>query len=443
MIVFEPLFSKSVFEHARLMLLGALLAPGKRTVSAILRVTGRGQERRFHKYHRVLSLARWSALQGAQLLLLRLLAIFDTDPRAPLVFGIDDTIERRRGQKIRAKGIYRDPVRSSKRHFAGASGLRWISLMWLVPIAWAGRVWALPFLTALAPSERYHSEQGRPHKKLTDWARQMTMQLRRWLPRRALIVTGDNTFSSLEFLAAVSAHVTFVTRLRLDAALYEPAPTGKPGRPRKKGKRLPKLEAVLIDPNTRWQPITVSQWYARQNQKLEITTGTAVWYHPGKPVVPIRWVLIRDPKGKLAPSALLSTCLDVESIEVIQWFVRRWSVEVTFEEARAHLGLETQRQWSDQAIARTTPVLLGLFSVVTLLADQLKEQDELYVRTAAWYEKVLRLGHQEQVRQPLRLPREPGGRHQARHRRDDRRQGRLRGRLRRRGQGLSPGPACP
>jgi len=391
MIVFEPLFSKSVFEHARLMLLGAILAPGRRTVSAVLRVMGHGQQRRFHKYHRVLSLARWSPLKAAQLLLLRLLAVFDTDPSAPLIFGIDDTIERRRGAKIKAKGIYRDPVRSSKNHFVKASGLRWISLMWLAPISWADRVWALPFLTALAPSERYHQEQGLQHKRLTDWARQMTMQLRRWLPTRALVVTGDNTFSNLEFLASVSPHVTFVTRLRLDAALYEPAPapTGKPGRPRKKGKRLPKLEAVLLDPDTPWQSITVSQWYGRRNQQLEITTGTAVWYHSGKPVVPLRWVLIRDPEGKLAPSALLSTQVEVEAVEVIRWFVRRWSVEVTFEEARAHLGLETQRQWSDQAIARTTPVVLGLFSVVALLADQLKGQDELYVRTAAWYEKAL------------------------------------------------------
>lgn len=390
-IAFEPLFSKRIFAHAKLMLLGAMLATGKRTVSSVLRVLGLGHDQRYHKYHRLLSRAQWAPLEAGRMLLLQLLSRFAGEQHQPLVFGIDETIERRRGKQIRAKGIYRDPVRSSKGHFVKASGLRWISLMWLVPIQWAGRVWALPFLTALAPSERCREQAGLRHKKLTDWACQMVLQLRRWLPGRELVVCGDSSFASLEFLAAVSRHVTFVTRLRLDAALYEPAParTGQSGRPRKKGKRLPRLASVLVDPKTPWQAITVSEWYGRRVQTLQIATGTAVWYHSGKPVVPIRWVLIRDPEGRLDPSALLSTGLEASAVAVVSWFVRRWSVEVTFAEARAHLGLETQRQWSDQAVARATPVLLGLFSLVTLLADQLKAQDELNVRTAAWYEKQL------------------------------------------------------
>ena len=388
-IEFQPLFSNPVFQQVKIMLLGAILTPGKRTVASVLRIMGLSQEKNYHKYHRVLSRARWSPRKAARCLLLQLLSRFAPDPETPLVFGLDDTIERRRGKKIKAKGIYRDPVRSSKSHFVKTSGLRWLSMMLLVKISWAQRVWALPFLTVLAPSERYHEEQGQRHKTLTDYARQMILQVRRWLPGHKLIFVGDNSFSALAFLASVAPVATFITRLRLDAGLYEPAPppTGKPGRPPKKGARLPKLETVLEDPTTKWQKILVSEWYGHQNKELEITTGTALWYSSGKPVVPLRWVLIRDPEGQLDPSALLSTDLALGALAIITYFVRRWSVEVTFQEARAHLGMETQRQWSDRAIARTTPVLLGLFSLVTLLAQVLKEQDELYVAQAAWYQK--------------------------------------------------------
>ncbi|GHO72711.1 hypothetical protein KSD_04820 [Ktedonobacter sp. SOSP1-85] len=155
--------------------------------------------------------------------------------------GIDETIERRRGTKIAAKGIYRDPVRSSKEFFVKTSGLRWISMMLLTPIPWACRVWALPFFTVLAPSERYNQQHRRRHKKLTDWGRQMIRQLRRWLPEHMLVVVADSSYSVLELLACAARMiepVVIVTRLRLDAALYDPAPIRKPGtngRPRKKG----------------------------------------------------------------------------------------------------------------------------------------------------------------------------------------------------------------
>jgi hypothetical protein len=156
-----------------------------------------------------------------------------------------------------------------------------------------------------------------------------------------------------------------------------------------KGLRLPKLEAVLFDAQTKWQRLTVSQWYGRSQRLLEVATGTALWYSQGKPVVPIRWVLVRDVEGKLDAKAFLCTDLEASPIEIISWFVKRWQVEVTFEEVRAHLGVETQRQWSDLAILRTTPLLLGLFSLTTLLADQLQRQQELYIGTASWYQKQL------------------------------------------------------
>ena len=222
----------------------------------------------------------------------------------------------------------------------------------------------------------------------------MTIQLRRWLPGRKLVVVGDSSFAAIERLAAASEHVTMVTRLRLDAALdaalYAPAPPrrpGQPGRPRKKGMRLPKLEAVLAAPSTEWQEVEATWWYGREARRLDVATGTGVWYHPGMPAVPLRWVLVRDPEGALDPKGFLCTDQATNPIDILRWFVRRWSVEVTFEEVRRHLGMETQRQWADLAIARTTPRLLGLFSLVTLMADRLEPRGELLVRGAAWYEK--------------------------------------------------------
>jgi hypothetical protein len=388
-LAFAPLFLQRSWRHAAVLLTGAILAPGQRTVASILRITGLVRERRFVNYHRVLSRAAWCPRAASRVLLGLLVAAFA--PSRPVVLGIDDTIERRRGKRIAAKGIYRDPVRSSHGHFVKASGLRWLSLMLLAPIPWAGRIWALPFLTALAPSERYCQTRGRRHKRLTDWGRQLVLQARRWLPGRELVVVAESGFAALEFLAAASrCDVACITRLRLDAALYDPAPPRLPGtngRPRTKGKRLATLSAVLADPATTWQRVAVPGWYGEGERTVEVSTNTAVWRHSGMPVVPIRWVLVRDPLGKLDPQALLCTDQACDPVQVLSWFVQRWQLEVTFREVRDHLGVETQRQWSDKAIARTTPCLLGLFSVVALLARQLTPYARQATAASAWYRK--------------------------------------------------------
>jgi len=311
----------------------------------------------------------------------------------PVILGIDETIERRRGRQIAARGVYRDPVRSSKEFFVKTNGLRWISLMLLTPIPWACRVWALPFLTVLAPSERYHEQRKMRHKTITDWAWQMILQVSRWMPARRLVVVADGTYAVLEFLLKVSRLplVSAITRLRLDACLYDPAPAreaGKRGRHALKGKPQPKLAQRLVDPKTAWQKQQLS-WYGGTMRVMEIATGTALWYQSPVPPVAIRWVLIRDPEGKYEPMALLCTDQNAEAIQIVEWFVLRWTVEVTFHEVRAHLGVETQRQWSDLAIVRTTPALLGLFSLVTVFAHQLLDEHPFPVRQAAWYTKAL------------------------------------------------------
>ena len=381
-------FSPRTQDHVLTLVAGALLTPGRRTVTAALRVMGLGQTPRFTSYHRVLNRNTWSSRDLARRLLA--LLVRTMVPAGPLVIGLDDTLERRRGTKITAKGIDRDPVRSSHSHFVKASGLRWLSLMLLAPVPFAGATWALPFLTVLAPSERFHQERGTRHKTLLDWGRQMLLQVRRWLPERRIIAVADSSFAALDFLGAVRGYVTLITRLRLDANLFAPAPArrkGQNGRPRRKGERLPKLDERLTRADTPWRRVSVTGWYGEGERTLEIASETAVWFHGGLPVVPLRWVLVRDPEQRFKPQAFLCTDEAADPVQILQWFILRWQLEVTFEEARRHLGLETQRQWTDKAIVRTTPALLALFSLVTLWAGALFAQTHRPPRQASWYSK--------------------------------------------------------
>src|SRR3954453_22292676 len=365
-------FPGATWDHVLVLVTGALLSPGRRTVTAALRVMDLDQSASFAVYHRVLSTARWSARRVAHRLLHLLVAAFVRN--GPVVIGLDDTIERRGGTKIKARGIYRDPVRSSHGHFVKASGLRWLCVMLLAPIPWAGCVWALPFLSVLAPSERYATKRGQRHKTLTDWAHQVLLQTARWLPGRRVIAVMDSSFSAIALLRDAGRYLCLISRLRLDAGLYAPAPPRMPGtrgRPRVKGARQPSLKERLENPATRWHRVSLNGWYGRSERRLDIVSGTALWHHPGMQV-PIRWVLVRDPEGEKEPQAFLCTDLDADPVDILRCFVRRWRVETPFEEARRHLGLETQRQWSDLALLRTTPALLGLFSLVTLWATQLE-----------------------------------------------------------------------
>src|SRR5438309_8709443 len=374
-------------------LMGAILVPGRLTFASALRVMGLGQARHFTNYHRVLNRNAWSAHALSRRLLIRLVDAFVPDGE-PVVIAPDASIERRWGARIKKRGIYRDPVRSSKGHFVKASGLRWLSFALLPEIRWAGRCWALPFLAILAPSQRYwetHRAGQRPFKTLTDWARQGLLQTAHWLPHRRIVAVADTSFAAIELLEAVRHRVTMVTRLRLDAALRDPPPPRRPGqrgRSRLVGARQPTLQQRLDNPRTRWRRLRVTGWYGRGEKTLEVVSGTALWAKPGHRV-PIRYVLVRDPTGEREPQAFLCTDLTAEPLDILRWFVRRWSIEVTFAEVRRHLGVETQRQWTDPAIARTTPVLLALFSLVTLWANDLQRDRRLLVRTASWYPKTL------------------------------------------------------
>jgi len=389
---FMPVFSERIWDWIQDLVMGAILAPRKRTVTSALRVMGLGQEKQFQNYHRVLNRATWSGLQASQILLGLLVSVF-VPPRAAVIVAADETLERRRGRKIKNKGFFRDPVLSSEKKNVVSEGLRWVSMMILVPVPWSKRVWALPFLTVLAPHWKTNGSQGKRHKTTIDWVGQMIGQVRRWLPQRDMILIVDGALSAVKLGLRCRQYrnpVTFVSRLRLDARLFDapvPKVTGKPEPSARVGKRQMALKKRLNDPNTRWERRMV-KWYGGKERLIEFVSGMALWYTTSeKDPLPLRWVLVRDPLGKFDAQAFMCTDPRATAEQILAWYVLRWNVEVTFEEVRAHLGFETQRQWSDLAIARTSPIILGLFSFVVLVAEHLTQGHSLPVRATAWYSK--------------------------------------------------------
>lgn len=391
--VFAPVFSQRIWDTVQFLIIGAILTPGKRTVSAVLRTMGVQDDKHYQNYHRVLNRAKWSGLAASKILFGILVAAFCANG-LPIILGVDETIERRKGEKIQAKGVFRDAVRSSRKHVVTCFGLRWVSMMVIVPVPWSNRSWALPFLTILAPSEESNRQANKKHKTSLDWIGQMITVVQRWLPMRMLVLVTDGGLAAIKLglrCRALAYPVTYISRLRLDARLYAwagPQPKGKRGVKPKKGARQMSLAERFADPHAHWQRIALPS-YGGVLKTLDILTGTSLWHTDGLDPLAIRWVLVRDPLGKFPPTAFFSTTLAFSPQQILTCFILRWGVEVTFQECHAHLGLETQRQWSPLAIQRTTPALLALFSLITLIAFRLTSLagTPLPLRTSAWYVK--------------------------------------------------------
>ena len=425
-VVFSPAFTNPTWENAKILLLGALLAGGKRTVTACLRVVGLGDEKHFQNYHRVLNRAKWHALLTAKILFGLLLTFVPAS--GEIVLAADDTIERRRGKKIKHLGSYRDPVRSSHKHVIKCFGLKWISMALLVRVPWSTRVWALPFLTVLCRAyqegqpekpcrlrirrkarkskmrktraktivkKRYVATGSMPrlHKTAIDQAMTMIRLVARWCPDRVkvLVVDGGYAAVKLALVCASLKNTTLVMRFRMDAALYHFPATkraeGSRGPMPIKGKRQRSPKQWAARGDTPWEEKPEIEWYRGEKKRMLTFTRTALWYTPGYPPVAIRYVITRDPEGILRDEVFACTDLNATVEQILAWVVKRWSLEVAFEEAREHLGMETQRQWSDLAIKRTTPIILGLFSLVVLLAHRLQPDGKIPIQTAAWYQK--------------------------------------------------------
>ena len=394
---FRPAFTRPTWRKAKVLVFGTLLARGRRTVTAALKQMGLHDDADFSLYHQVLNRACWSSLTMSRLLLQLIISTFIL-AGGTVEIVIDETLERRWGAKISKRGHYRDKMKSSKDQAISSSGLRWVVMMVVVQVPWSSRSWALPFFSVLATTPKVSKKLGTPHKTIGEIAQQMIITVRRWCPDATLMpmkLIGDTAYSILELGLCCTRHnVTLVAPLRLDSRLYEPyvpAPgtegKGHRGRPQVKGVALPKMSVVLEDPHTEWSSVKV-RWYDGRERMLEMVSGTGVWYRASSAVLPLRWVLTRDPSGTYPPKAYFTTNPEEEAIEVVHSFIRRWTIEVTFEESRAHMGVETQRQWSDIAIERSTPSLLGLYSLVAVIGQELHPSGDMPVLRTAWYPKT-------------------------------------------------------
>lgn len=389
LLPFSILFSKPSWKKAQTLLFGTLICTGKRTVCSALRAMGLSNEAGFSKFHQLLNRARWSSLHAAKILFFMLLTLVPEGP--PIVLFVDETLERRRGAKIKAKGYYRDAVRSSKSQIVKASGLKWLTMALSIRLPFVPRALALPFLTVLEHSKKCDEQKKRQHKTTLHWTGQLVRQVRRWLGKyRKIILVGDGGFAAaLLALDCIRYEVTLVSRLKMNSRLFDFPPErtpGKRGRTPLKGKRLMNFKQMLSLENLPWKDVEIVG-YNRIKRLVRYVSTTCMWGADESTPIPMRWVLVVDPTGKMNPMPLMSTDPRLTPEQMIELYIDRWSLEVTFEETREHLGVETQRQWSDKAIARSTPVLMGLYSLVCLMGNQLGQEKLLKVEETAWYQK--------------------------------------------------------
>jgi hypothetical protein len=349
---------------------------------------GLSQEPGFAKYHHVLNRAEWSPLKAAKILLQMIVDMIGIGN--PLVMFVDETLERRKGPKIKAKGYYRDAVRSSRGTIVKSSGLKWLtlSISWRFPFS--ARYFALPFMTVLEPSEKSDKKAKKRHKTTLRWTIQMLKQVIRWLTKTPIILVGDGGFACAELAwNCLKYKISFISRLKINARLYDFPPLAEPGRRGRKptkGTQLVSFKKMIAMPDLGWKEAIING-YDKKKKRLKYISNTSLWGVDGFHPVPIRWVLVIDPEGELDPLPLMSTDVTLSPERIIELFVQRWNLEVTFEEVREHLGVETQRQWSDKAIARTTPILMSLYSITCLIANKLHEERPVEVAQTAWYEK--------------------------------------------------------
>ena len=391
LLPFAAMFTQPSWLNAVALATGALLCLNRRTVCAALRAVDGTSDKGFSRFHRFLSRAEWSGLQGAKILLGLLQEAFVPEGE-PLVIAIDDLVERRRGGRIRDKGIWRDAVRSSRGFFVKVAGLRWLSLQVVVRPGFARGTWGLPFLTLLSRSEQADARRKRRHQTLPEKATWAMRLVTRWCPDRQLVMVGDGAYASLDLFWTLRQRAVCVARCRMDARFFNPPPPrkrGQRGRPRAVGTRQLTPQTRAARKATKWVRMTVPGWRTKDGKaerEVDVATGTALWSAQGK-TMPVRWVLTRDPAGRAEPRVFVCSDPAQSALQILTWYAMRWAVEPTFQEARRHLGFETQRQWSDLAIHRTTPVLLGLFSLITLWAADLARTGKLAVLGAAWYKK--------------------------------------------------------
>lgn len=393
--IFSPLFSKPVFKNVVFLFVGHILTKGRRTIADILRTLNLQNLKNFSKFHWVLSHAKWSALKASGILFTEIINIFCPEE---IIITIDTHVERRKGEKIKGLGRQRDAVRSTRNRKVLTIGLLWLVASVSVKLPGCLTSWALPFFSQLIPPKRPLSSSRNKHdligknkrKTLTEWTIQLIKVIRKWLKSSIrFVIVADKAFACHK-IAHTCANMggALVSRMRMDARIFNFPEQKKKGRSLLVGKRCPLFSDYLKDSNIPWEEKEVN-WYGGKTKKLLIYTGINLWYAYGIPPLPIRWVLIKDPNGETEPVVLFSTNTGHSAEKIIEIFVSRWPIEVTFEESRRHLGIETQRQWSDKAIERTTPCIFASFSITVLTAIKLSQEKDCKIlpQKTRWYRK--------------------------------------------------------
>ncbi|NJN05826.1 MAG: transposase [Rhodobacteraceae bacterium] len=381
-------FSKPTFSRFLVLLVGAVLALGRRTVTNIFWTVRGVAEGDVSSYHRVLSRAKWSLWPLAKIVATRVIALLPKDQ--PVGVAGDDTPQQRKGKKVYGKARHRDPIRSTHAHTVWLYGHKWVVLAILVKLPCCSRYWALPVLAALYRDKKTNEAEKRRHKTPTDLMRQMLAVLMHWFPQRKFTFCGDGGFASHElarFCHRHRQHITLVSRFHPKANLYEAAPprkTKQQGRPRVKGKKLPTPQEAVATGTMKKATV---DWYGGQERLVGLISGEGHWYKSGQGLVPVRWVHVKDLDGTHRDDWLYTTDPTLAADAIVSFFTRRWSIEVTFEESRAHLGLGTERNRCEASVLRSTPCLMGLFSVVVLIYAEHLRGHKPAVRVTPWYEK--------------------------------------------------------
>ena len=386
---FSIAFTQPTFQRILPLAVGAVLALGRRTVTAMLRSARGWVPGHSSSYHRVFSRAAWSLWPLGRILAQTVFRWLD--PKGPILIIVDDTTAGHRGKHVYGKGCHHDAVRSSHTHLVWRWGHKWVVLAVSVKFPFTRRRWALPVLAALYRPEELNRSEGRRHKTPPQLARQLMAVLIHWFPARQFILLGDGGYASHElarFCHRHRRHVTLVSRFHKDANLYLPPPArrkGQKGRPRRKGRKLPAPQVVVARGPLTGATVT---WYGGQTRRVRWLSGEGGWYKGGHALVPVRWVYSKDVQGTHRDEYFFTTDPALSGPEIISLFTARWAIETTFQELRAHLGFETTRQWSAKAVLRTGPCLLGLFSVVCLIFAEHTRHHRVRVRGTAWYTKT-------------------------------------------------------
>jgi DDE superfamily endonuclease len=389
-------FTRPTFQRVVVLFLGAILSPRHRTVTGMLRAVGPLAKGHWSDFHRVLCRRVWSCWPLGKVLAAMVLELIPADQ--PVICPVDDTTPQHKGKHVYGKGCHHDACRSTHSHMVWVWGHKWVTLAINVKFPFASRPWALPVLCALYRPAELNRREGRRHKKPIHLAMQLLATLIHWFPERKFILLGDGGYASHElarFCHRHRRHVTLVSRFYPQANLYQ-APgirhSKKGGRPRTKGRRVPKPEEAVKDSKVGGKPSAAKRftvnWYGGKTRRVELIWGEGHWYKAGGGLVPVRWVFVRDSERTHRDEYFYSTDPTMPPQQIVSLYTGRWSVEVTFQEVRAHLGFATPRNWSKRSVLRTAPCLLGLFSVVSLIFQRHTCGQVVRPASFAWYAKA-------------------------------------------------------